>query len=413
MTTPLPTPAGPLLLVNPGTHPAEVVVWVAGRTMRVRLFPVPDPAAFPPGPARDVVVAINAQRAEVLESWGAVAASGEPFTRARAVRVMPLAGGRWCFELAGGVAVAVPVAFVPGLSQTRLSNPVAIEGGCWWLWPDVPVAVDVGALLAALGEGAERVRPLVVRPLLPEAPATPPPGVAEPAAAAAPAAAVEPPQGDQAPPPRDAGSVVPQPPPEAEPEAAQAAAAPAAPTEGGASGPANLEAPPVNPEAAPGGTPVAPPEPRAQASQAASAEAIDRRTRIHTASVQGLILLNGDFVTEEEYARINDEQNQRKGAGQTAALGQVAVEMGFVTPEQLRFVMALARRLTPRGNEPKSLALFLLEHNVIRPSALNAALDRVEASGAALEAVLVEMNLIQGAALRTFVDIHTRFSSRA
>jgi hypothetical protein len=142
-------------------------------------------------------------------------------------------------------------------------------------------------------------------------------------------------------------------------------------------------------------------------------DSIDRRTRIHTASVQGMILLNGDFVTEDEHARINEEQSRRKEAGQTAALGQVAVEMGFVTPEQLRFVMALGRRLNPKADEPKSLALFLLEHNVIRPSALNAALDRAEESGTSLEAVLVEMNLINSAALRTFVDIHARFASRS
>jgi hypothetical protein len=95
------------------------------------------------------------------------------------------------------------------------------------------------------------------------------------------------------------------------------------------------------------------------------------------------------------------------------ALGQVAVEMGFVTPEQLRFVMALTRRLNPKGDEPKSLALFLLEHNVIRPSALNAALDRAEEGGTSLDTVLVEMNLINGAALRTFIDIHARFTNRS
>ncbi|MEB3224110.1 MAG: hypothetical protein VKS61_18710 [Candidatus Sericytochromatia bacterium] len=416
-------PSDALILLNPGTHPAEALVWVAGRSMRVRLFPEPTPDSFPPGPARDAVQALQARRPELLSDWGASAPAGEPFSKARAVRVMPLAGGRWCFELAGGVALAVPASFLPGLSNTRLTSPVAIEGGCWWLWPDVPVAVDVGALVAALGQGAEQVRPLVVKRLVTEKPK--PPEANEEATEAAQQRTAE-----AGPPPAE-GVAAPAPEPVATTMAAEARGA------GGGEPPASAVEPQPG-ERAPApeppvgdGAPTQAPSPdatltpsaesgsasarrRAEAALGVGAdgEAIDRRTRIHSASVQGLILLNGDFVTEEEYAKINNEQARRKDNGQTSALGQVAVEMGYVTAEQLRFVMALGRRLNPKVNEPKSLALFLLEHNVIRPSALNAALDRAEESKTPLDAVLVEMNLISSSALRTFVDIHARFSPR-
>jgi hypothetical protein len=242
--------------------------------------------------------------------------------------------------------------------------------------------------VAALGQGAEHVRPLVVKRLVTEMP--------------------QPPEANE-----EATEAAQQ----------QAAEAGAAPAEGVA---APATEPPVGdgaPSQAP--SPDATPAPSAESGSASArrraaapqgedpdGEAIDRRTRIHSATVQGLILLNGDFVTEEEYAKINDEQARRKENGQTSAMGQVAVEMGYVTPEQLRFVMALGRRLNPKADEPKSLALFLLEHNVIRPSALNAALDRAEESKTPLDAVLVEMNLISSSALRTFVDIHARFSAR-
>jgi hypothetical protein len=156
----------------------------------------------------------------------------------------------------------------------------------------------------------------------------------------------------------------------------------------------------------------APPKLPVKAAAASDEPKVDRRTRVQAGSVQGMILLHGEFIDEDEWARINEEQRKRKDKGQTVALGQVALELGMVTPDQLRFVMAFSRRLSVKGDAPKPLALFLLEHNVIRPVPLNHAMERAAENDEPLEKVLLEMNLINEAALKTFVDIHKRFSQR-
>ncbi|MEB3196324.1 MAG: hypothetical protein VKP62_03885 [Candidatus Sericytochromatia bacterium] len=511
MGTP-PTPTLPLIwLLKPGQHPAEVLLWAQGKTLRIPLIPAPDPGSFPEGPARDAVAYLLSQREHLLSLWGSRPAAPEGFAGARALRVMPLAGRRWCFELAGGVAVACPAAFLPLLERTQMANPVALEEGRWWMWPDVPAAISVSELLWALAHGAAQAPSLVCgrvgaapasssgQPALApvaEAAGSPPaveavselnavtaahqPSVAEStqetlvpaeaprAEAIADGASVNVPFGTAtasevvapvpvaAPNPSPNGDVsmtqaVPvatmeeaAPIPMAVPVAATEEAAPipmavpVATTEEAAPIPVAVpvatteEVAPIPmavPVAAPSqASPVAvnPPDAaapppvaeatargaRRPAPPAAEGESkVDRRTRVQAGSVQGMILLNGEFIDQSEYGRLTEEHTKRREAGQTVALGQVALELGYVTPDQLRFVMTLSRRVSVKEDQPKPLALFLLEHNVIRPVPMNLAMEKAQESGKPLEQVLVELNLINEAALKTFVDIHQRFSS--
>lgn len=431
------TPAQPnhsmTWLLQPGSRPAEAVVWAGGRILKVPLIPAPNPENFPEGPAREVVLTLSRQRAELLTHWGSRPPQAAGFKGARALKVSPLSGRRWCFELPGGVVLACPPGFIEGLDRTQVAQPISLEGGRWWLWPDLPLAVDVGDILAAVAEGETHVSPLPsgtlnvgtgsgASPKHPQpSPSGSPPTAHAPGPSELPKVVTAPPQKGTTLPPQpviiESGA-----PPDSEktekaPLAAEADPSPAsnpAPPLVVPSAQTNVEAT-VEKDEGPQSQKPDPPPPSTPPGESRNSDEpkVDRRTRVQSGSVQGMILLHGEFIDEDELAQINEEQRKRKEAGQTVALGQMALELGMVTPDQLRFVMALSRKLTVKGDAPKPLALFLLEHNIIRPVPLSHALEQAAESKLPIEKVLLNMNLINEAALKTFVDIHERFSVRA
>jgi hypothetical protein len=119
-------------------------------------------------------------------------------------------------------------------------------------------------------------------------------------------------------------------------------------------------------------------------------------------SLVGVILQREEHMTPEQVALVLNEQLRLRRTGRQLAFGQIALELGFINTAQLQFALRLQSLLNYTPNQPKPVPLFLIEHGVVKPSALLEAMEQSQKSGAPLERVLLEAGAITSRLLNVF-----------
>lgn len=122
-------------------------------------------------------------------------------------------------------------------------------------------------------------------------------------------------------------------------------------------------------------------------------------------SLLGIILEREGYVTQTHVRQITDEQERIKASGKNVTFGEVALNLGLLTAEQLRFAIGLQKKLAYDTGRPKPIGLLLLENGVLKPSQVHLALEEQARSGRRLGEVLIEQGLISEGMLEVFLNM--------
>lgn len=121
-------------------------------------------------------------------------------------------------------------------------------------------------------------------------------------------------------------------------------------------------------------------------------------------SLIGLILHREDILTVEEVAVIVGRQKTVREEGRDMSFGQVAIELGLLTADELRFALRVQERLSHGIDDAKPLGIYLMEAGAVLPSQLLKALDEQASCGDRLGEILVRWKLIRPELLETFLE---------
>jgi hypothetical protein len=100
-----------------------------------------------------------------------------------------------------------------------------------------------------------------------------------------------------------------------------------------------------------------------------------------------------------------DEQEKRKGSGKATTFGEIALELGMINQDQLKFAVQLQAKLAYTAGKPKPLGFFLLENGVVKPSQLHVALEEAAKTGKRVGEVLVEQGVISENMVTVFLSM--------
>lgn len=118
----------------------------------------------------------------------------------------------------------------------------------------------------------------------------------------------------------------------------------------------------------------------------------------------GLILQREQYVTPAQLQAIASEQAKQKAQGRDASFGQVAIQLGYLSPEQLKFAIHLQGRLAHAAGGGKPLGVYLLESAALLPSQLLEGLEEQERTGQKLGEILIARGLITESTLELFLS---------
>ncbi|MEB3330782.1 MAG: hypothetical protein VKQ33_16270, partial [Candidatus Sericytochromatia bacterium] len=124
-----------------------------GHEFQIPLVPAATPEDASTPIEREVRRRILAQRESLLSIWATGFERELGFPRASAHAVTPEPGKTWRFALDNGASIAVPYDWIGRDLKNNTNHPFPVQNGRWWVWGDVPLAVEVGDLLAALSTG--------------------------------------------------------------------------------------------------------------------------------------------------------------------------------------------------------------------------------------------------------------------
>ena len=451
-----------IALVRPGRRPAEVVAVYRGQEFQIPLVPAATPEDATSPAEREVRRRILAQRESLLSIWATGFERELGFPRASAHAVTPEAGKTWRFALDNGAAVSVPFDWIGRELKNNQSHPFPVQNGRWWVWPDVPLAAEVGDLLAALSTGATEGPGLYCTLLAPtgadgerEFTGTAPmlglilvrqevlgrtqlelalryqadqQAIGNPVLLGQAAVKLGFITHDQLSFALDFQSRL-----RGLGEWDQRFAAFV--LELGAVSPATLMYAVDRQES--GGKGLAdilveegwvlslvvqefealhsPPGEQPAPLQEPAPEPVPEYLRYTLSgagikSLIGVILQREDFMTPEQVALVLNEQLRLRRAGSPVAFGQIALELGFINTAQLQFALTLQSHLDYPPGTPKPLGVFLLEHGVARPSQLLNAIEQAERTGSPLDHLLIERGVITSNLLNVFLAMQKRDS---
>jgi hypothetical protein len=439
-----------------------VVAVYRGQEFQVPLVPAAPPEDATNPLEREVRRRVLMQRESLLSIWATGFERELGFPRASAHAVTPEPGKTWRFALDNGAAVSVPFDWIGRDLKNNSSHPFPVQNGRWWVWGDLPLAVEVGDLLAALSTGATEGPGLYCTVLPPAG------GEAEREfTGTAPMLGLILVrqevlgrtqlelalryQADQL----SLGTPV---------LLGQAAVKlgfitheqltfaldfqarlrslgewdqrfAAFVLELGAVSPATLLYAVDRHE----GTgkaltdvlveegwvlslvvqefeslqqpPAEEPPPSPEPAQESAADYL--RYTLSGAGIKsliGVILQREEYMTPEQVALVLNEQLRLRRAGSPVAFGQIALELGFINTAQLQFALTLQSHLDYPTGTPKPLGVFLLEHGVARPSQLLNAIEHAERTGTPLDHLLIERGVITSNLLNVFLAMQKRDS---
>ncbi|MFN3430135.1 MAG: DUF2442 domain-containing protein [Candidatus Sericytochromatia bacterium] len=162
---------------------------------------------------------------------------------------------------------------------------------------------------------------------------------------------------------------------------------------------------PAAPTAAPAPVKETVPAERAAPRPTSQPAAAPPRPDASVKSLLGIILEREDYLNQVQVQAIMAEQERLKAAGKSGTFGELAMKLGFITPEQLKFAIQLQQKLAYAPGERKPLGAILLENGVIKPSQVHLALQKQAASGQRLGEVLIEQGAISENLLQVFLQM--------
>lgn len=104
----------------------------------------------------------------------------------------------------------------------------------------------------------------------------------------------------------------------------------------------------------------------------------------------GLIFQTEGLLGPEQVQHVVAEQTRLRQGDTFLPFGQVAQDLGLIDENALDWALELQLRLSVAAEERKRLGFYLLEANVVKPSALMAALDTQKEGGGLLGSLLVQ-----------------------
>ncbi|MFP5504247.1 MAG: hypothetical protein ACLGIN_17315, partial [Candidatus Sericytochromatia bacterium] len=156
---------------------------------------------------------------------------------------------------------------------------------------------------------------------------------------------------------------------------------------------------PAAPRPQPTAEPAAP-APRPQA-PAQPAQAPPRKIK----SLLGIILEREHYMNQGQVQAVSKEQDRLKAEGKVKTFGELALNMGYVTPEQLKFAVQLQTKLAYTPGSKKPLGAILLENDVCMPSQIHHALESQARTGRQLGEVLLEQGVLSETMLELFLKM--------
>lgn len=119
----------------------------------------------------------------------------------------------------------------------------------------------------------------------------------------------------------------------------------------------------------------------------------------------GMLMEAERWLNKVQLLAVAAAQSDAAAKGAPKPFGEMAIQLGFLTPERLQEGLAIQKDIAVALDSPKRLGYYLLEAGAIAPSQLREALKNQKASGFPLGQVLVEQGAIDSALLDTMLQI--------
>jgi hypothetical protein len=98
-------------------------------------------------------------------------------------------------------------------------------------------------------------------------------------------------------------------------------------------------------------------------------------------------------------------QTDRKVRGTSVPFGEMAVQLGFMTADQLTKALEIQQEIAVALDSPKRLGFYLIEAGVVTPTQLRTALSVQKGSAMPLGQVLVSQGAIDHSLLETMLQV--------
>lgn len=119
----------------------------------------------------------------------------------------------------------------------------------------------------------------------------------------------------------------------------------------------------------------------------------------------GMVLEAEHMLNRVQVLAVAAAQQDRKVRGGSVAFGEMAVQLGFITAEQLEQALVIQKEIAVALDSPKRLGFYLIEAGVITPTQLSTALSVQKGAGIPLGQVLVSQGAIDQSLLDTMLQV--------
>jgi hypothetical protein len=119
----------------------------------------------------------------------------------------------------------------------------------------------------------------------------------------------------------------------------------------------------------------------------------------------GMVLEAEHMLNRVQVLAVAAAQTDRKVRGTSVPFGEMAVQLGFMTADQLTKALEIQQEIAVALDSPKRLGFYLIEAGVVTPTQLRTALSVQKGSAMPLGQVLVSQGAIDHSLLETMLQV--------
>ena len=119
----------------------------------------------------------------------------------------------------------------------------------------------------------------------------------------------------------------------------------------------------------------------------------------------GMVLEAEHMLNRVQVLAVAAAQQDRQVRGKPLHFGEMAVQLGFMTEQQLQKALEIQTEIAVALDSPKRLGFYLLEAGVVTPTQLRVALSDQKGTGMPLGQVLVAQGAIDHSLLETMLQV--------
>jgi hypothetical protein len=119
----------------------------------------------------------------------------------------------------------------------------------------------------------------------------------------------------------------------------------------------------------------------------------------------GMVLEAEHMLNRVQVLAVAAAQTDRKVRGTSVPFGEMAVQLGFMTAEQLAKALEIQQEIAVALDSPKRLGFYLIEAGVVTPTQLRTALSVQKGTAMPLGQVLVSQGAIDHSLLETMLQV--------